>query len=211
MSTSLELYGAKTGNCIRVSISLEEASLPYTVRPVDLAAGQHRAGGHLSLNPAGKVPVLVEPLPDGSRFVLSQSNAILLYIAQKSSSRLLPDNPQKRGRAYERFFYFVTDVIAPSHASFALRGGPNSQAISLLNQHATNALEFADTFVKHSRFIAGDEFSIADISAFTIAESLSSSLDWHSVPNLQRWFCEVAARPSVQRGLKAFDGIAPLA
>jgi len=143
--------------------------------------------------------------------VLSQSNAILLYIAEKSSSGLLPADPQNRGRAYERFFYFVTDVIAPSHASFALRGRPGPQAAALLNERAISALEFADTFVRRSRYMAGDQFSIADISALTIAGSLSSSLDWLAVPNLQRWFYEVTERPAVQRGLRAFDGITPIA
>ncbi|AME27100.1 MULTISPECIES: glutathione S-transferase family protein [Burkholderiaceae] len=207
MSTSLELYGAKTGNCLRVSIALEEASLSYKIRPMDLAGGQQRAEEHLSLNPAGKVPVLVERRACGSRFVLTQSNAILLYIAQKSCSCLLPDDPQNRGRAYERFFYFVTDVIAPNHASFALRDRSSSQAASLLNERAIAALKFADTFVRRSRYMAGDQFSIADICALTITGSLSSGLDWRAVPNLQRWFYDVAERPSVQRGLKAFDGI----
>jgi hypothetical protein len=55
----IELYGARTGNCLRVSIALEEAALPYVVRRVDLRRGEQRRPQHLVLNPMGQVPTVV--------------------------------------------------------------------------------------------------------------------------------------------------------
>src|SRR5258705_6159698 len=119
--SSVELYGAKTGNCLRVSVALEEAEIPYIVRKLDLRRSEHRTPEHLSRNPVGKVPTLVERFRDGRVLTLSQSNAILMYAPEGSPPRLLPSDTAERALVLERFFYFVTDVIAMSHAAFATR------------------------------------------------------------------------------------------
>ena len=103
MKTTLELYGAQTGNCIRAAIALEEAGLSYTPKLVDLSSGAQRGVDHLALNPAGKVPVLVEKEEDREPFILTQSNAIILYAAGKAAGRL-PENDRDRAIVFERFF-----------------------------------------------------------------------------------------------------------
>lgn len=87
MKTTIELYGAPTGNCVRAAIALEVAGIKYAVRHVDLTRGGQRASGYLAINPAGKVPALVETT-DNQRFVLTQSNAIILYADGKAPGRL---------------------------------------------------------------------------------------------------------------------------
>jgi GSH-dependent disulfide-bond oxidoreductase len=87
----LELYGAKTGNSLRAAIGLSEAGLSYRIRHVDLQSGEQRGRAHLALNPAGKVPVLVvRSSAATSTTVVTQSNAILFYAAERSPDRLLP-------------------------------------------------------------------------------------------------------------------------
>ena len=83
MKTTLKLYGAQTGNCIRAAIALEEAGLSYTPKLVDLSSGAHQGVDHLARNPLGKVPVLVEKEEGREPFILTQSNAIILYAAEK--------------------------------------------------------------------------------------------------------------------------------
>jgi GST-like protein len=205
MNTTYELYGAPTGNCIRAAIALEEAGLPYTVQSVDLANGEHRSAAYLALNPAGKVPVLVESQENGPPVVITQSNAIILYAAERAPGRLLPDDSLARSVVYERFFFFVTDVIAVSHAAFFLRsaGVPAGQA--LLVERMFAALESAERYVSDEPYMAGKTFSIADIAAFTITQSVMSQLPWAQLPNLRRWYEQVEARPALARGLKVFD------
>jgi GSH-dependent disulfide-bond oxidoreductase len=94
MKTTIELYGAQTGNCIRAAIALEEAGLSYTPKFVDLSSGAQQGVDHLALNPAGKVPVLVEKEEDQEPFILTQSNAIILYAAGKAAGRLLSRQPR---------------------------------------------------------------------------------------------------------------------
>jgi len=205
MNTTYELYGAPTGNCIRAAIALEEAGLPYTVRSVDLANGEHRSAAYLALNPAGKVPVLVESKENGPPVVITQSNAIILYAAEKAPGRLLPDDSLARAVVYERFFFFVTDVIAVSHAAFFLRDAAVPAGQALLVERMFAALESAERFVSDEPYMAGKTFSIADIAAFTIALSVESQLPWAQLPNLRRWYEQVAARPALARGLKVFN------
>ena len=103
MKTTLELYGAQTGNCIRAAIALEEAGLSYMPKLVDLSSGAHQGVDRLALNPLGKVPVLVEKEEDRDPFILTQSNAIILYAARESAGLLLPENDRDRAIVLERF------------------------------------------------------------------------------------------------------------
>lgn len=207
MNTTLELYGAQTGNCIRAAIALEEAGLSYTPRLVDLSSGAHKSADHLALNPAGKVPVLVEKEGDREPFVLTQSNAIILYAAGKAAGRLLPESDHDRAIALERFFFFVTDVIAVSHAAFSLRGSNAQDGQKILLDRVLATLETAERYVGHDEFMAGKTFSAADIAGFTITQSMKSDLPWPKLPNLRRWFERTEGRPAVRRGLRAFDRI----
>lgn len=204
MTSTLELYGAQTGNSIRAAIALEEAGLPYTPRLVDLASQQHQSADYLTLNPMGKVPVLVETAQDKEPFVLTQSNAIILYAAGKAPGRLLPAAERDRAVAIERLFFFVTDVIAVSHAAFSLRAADADRARDILAKRMLSTLEHAERFVGNDEFIAGAAFSAADIAAFTISKSVEADLPWRKLPKLQRWFAMMEARPAVQRGFAAF-------
>jgi GST-like protein len=207
MPNSTKLYGARTGNCFRVSIALEEAGIAYEVHVVDLGEGEQRSPEYIRLNPAGKVPTLIDHANPEAPFVLSQSCAIMLWAMARAPGRLAPiEEGPLRDRVLERFFYFVTDVIARSHAAFALRrAGASIDAANTLDRLAVEALTAGARFVSNAPFMAGDHFSIADIAAFTIASAYQADLAWAGLPELGRWYKSVAERPAVKRGLGAFD------
>ena len=205
MGSTLELYGAQTGNCIRAVIALEEAGLSYTPKLVDLSSGAHQGVDHLALNPLGKVPVLVEKQEGQAPFILTQSNAIILYAAGKVAGRLLPENDRDRAIVLERFFFFVTDVIAVSHAAFSLRGSGAQEAQTILTERMLATLQTAERYIGEDEFIAGKAFSAADIAGFTIILSVKSELPWPKLTNLRRWFEQVEGRPAVKRGLQVFS------
>lgn len=208
MSDYIDVYGAQTGNCLRVSIALEEAQLAYNVVQVDLKNGQHQKPEHLALNPAGKVPTIIHRKASGRDIVLSQSNAILFYVADKSNGKLWPThNSQQQAIAYERFFYFITDVIAPSHAAFRLRKSEMFDAASILDKQSLSMLEATERFLMDSSFMAGDKFTLVDIVAFTIARAYENDINWNQRPQLKDWYVSMKSRPTIQRGLKAFDNI----
>jgi len=200
MEDVVELYAAPTGNCLRAVMALEEAGISYDLKTVDLKAGAHKRPPYTDLNPAGLVPTAVVPRTDGGPLVLTQSNAIILYAAGKMTGRLLPENDgTARALVLDRFFFFVTDVIVPSGAGFFLKREGEAEAAAKLDRRVLDALAGAERFAQQSRFIAGDNFSIADIAGFTFTRFARPSLPWAKLPNLQRWFEAVETRPGVQR------------
>jgi GST-like protein len=202
----IELYGAPTGNCRRAAIALEEAEIPYTVRFVDLDKGEHKEKPYLDLNPGGQVPTLVENRPDGSRLVLTQSNAISFYAASKAPGKLIPaDTDPMRIVVFERYFFFLTDIITRSNAASYLKRNGHRPAGDLLDAQVLQTLRRAEDFAGQSSFIAGSAFSIADVLAYSITAYVNSSITWGELPNLKRWFDMVEGRPTIQRGYRAFD------
>ncbi|WP_397448026.1 glutathione S-transferase family protein [Pseudomonas sp. NA-150] len=206
MNESIELYGAMTGNSLRVAIALEEAALAYRVKVVDMRHGEHLQPEFLRLNPLGKVPVIIERTESGAECVLTQSNAIIFYLADKAPGTLLPIHDLRlRAVALERFFYFLTDVIAPSHSGFFLRKQGEEAGAAALNQQALLMLVSAERFLTASTFIAGDTFTVADIAAFTIALSYERQIDWSALPLLKAWYERVRTRPAVIRGIVSLE------
>src|SRR5258706_2500008 len=145
--SSVELYGAKTGNCLRVSVALEEAEIPYIVRKLDLRRSEHRTPEHLSRNPVGKVPTLVERFRDGRVLTLSQSNAILMYAAERSPPRLLPSDTAERALVLQRFSSSDVEIDVIRNAGFSFsKPKPMSEAVigHAIDQFALAAKEVKD-------------------------------------------------------------------
>lgn len=206
LESVFELRGARTGNCFRAAIGLCEAGVPFRVHRINFKSGEHRDAEHLALNPAGKVPVLVRRQADGSPdFVLTQSNAILMFAANWAPGLLVPHDSGARAKALEAYFYFVTDVIALNGIGFTLKGeGFLEASQKLIDRHLTRIAE-GERFLSSAGFMGSEQFSVADIAAFTIAQAVSEQLPWDRLPRLADWRERVATRPGVQAGLSAFD------
>lgn len=206
MSAALELYGAQTGNCLRVAVALEELGLPYAVRKLDLGGGEHKREPFLALNPDGRVPVLVDRSDPDDPLTIAQSNAILLHLCDLRPGVLLPvDDIPARAVVLERFFYFVTDVIAANFSAFFLnRSGASPEAAGQFTARSIGAIESAERFLAKSRYMAGDTFSLADVVAVTIVNASRDKIDWADHRLLSRWFDHVGQRPAVLRGMQAF-------
>lgn len=204
----IELYGDATGNALRVAIALEESGLLYRPRKIDLRRGEHQGEDYRRLNPIGRIPTIIDSQgPDARPMVLTQSNAILLYVAEKSG-KLLPPNGEPRARALEWLFLFVTDVIAPSHLGFhlkrALGADADKSAQRWLDERAVSLYGHIDRRLEDLAFLGGRSFSLADIVAYPITVALSDQLRWEALPNLRRWFDSVRTRPTVIRGMNIF-------
>ncbi|WP_434560769.1 glutathione S-transferase family protein [Pseudomonas sp. R1-6] len=204
MSETRELYGASTGNSIRAAIALAEASIEFTPRCLDLRSGDQRAPEYLALNPLGKVPTFADHSVSPA-LVINQSNAIIQYADEQAPGRLSPERPSaQRYRVYDRFYFFVTDVIAPSHSAFFLRQTGQQDASAPLDRRALEHLLMAEAFLE-GEYMAGDFFSMADISAFTFARSVHGQVDWEKLPRMTRWLALIETRPAVRLGLQAFE------
>jgi GST-like protein len=197
-------HGTPTGNCLRVAIALEEVGLAYAPVRVDLHAGEHKASDYLALNPDGRVPVIVDE-DMAPPLLLTQSNAILFHIDARCPDILLPAEPRARAIAIEHHLAVVTDLIAPSHAALLVRRIGETGAADALDTRSAAGFATVERYLTEAPFVSGDRFGLADIAALTLARASETRLDWAALPRLDRWFGDMLKRPSVVRGLKAFD------
>jgi glutathione S-transferase len=105
----VKLYGTPPTRTLRVIWLLNELGLKYEMIPVDLLQGEHKQQDFQQLNPAAKVPVLV----DGS-LVMTESAAIQLYLADKHpEAGFIPASVEDRAQMYRRIFFLVTEIEQP--------------------------------------------------------------------------------------------------
>ena len=197
----MELYTDSSPNGFKATIALAELGLPYRLRHVRIEQGEHRLPAFLALNPHGRIPVLVD-LDTG--IAVFESAAILLYLAEKTG-RLLPAQPQQRWAAIT-WLAFQAASMGPMlgqrvHFEIA-QGGANAAATAHFRQLSEAALATMDGRLAGNAYLAGDEYSIADIASFGwlhIAQLVG--FDFSAWPHLGAWYARVAARPAVQLGV----------
>ncbi|NOR71102.1 MAG: glutathione S-transferase family protein [Methylomarinum sp.] len=198
----INLYTANTFNGQRVSIMLEEIELPYKAHKVDLAKGEQRQAEFLRLNPSGRIPVLVDQAEgDAEPLVITQSTAILQYLAEKSG-KLLPDSIQHRAKVYEWMHFHAIDIGSVIFSAFYLqqRCSPKQiEAAEQLRQRVYELYKYFDQQLSNNEFLAGDNYSIADITALPAVITQQQTLTEYS--HLSRWLQQLKQRPAVQRGM----------
>ena len=197
----MELYTDSSPNGFKATIALAELGLPYRLRHVRIEQGEHRLPAFLALNPHGRIPVLVD-LDTG--IAVFESAAILLYLAEKTG-RLLPAQPQQRWAAITWLAFHAASMgpMLGQRVHFEIaQGGANAAATAHFRQLSEAALATMDGRLAGNAYLAGDEYSIADIASFGwlhIAQLVG--FDFSAWPHLGAWYARVAARPAVQLGI----------
>ena len=209
----LEVYAFSTPNSVRVPVALEEMGLEYTLRPINVRKGEQKEPAFKVINPNGKVPVLVDPAgPKGTRFVLTESSAILIYLAEKTG-KLLPRDGEERACVFEQIFFHVTGIgPAFGQAGYFQKQAPEQipHALARFNAEAARVMNVFDGVLASSRFAAGDEFTIADIAHFGwIWPREFAGVDLAGYTNVRRWYGEVEGRPAVQRAVARVTALVP--
>jgi GSH-dependent disulfide-bond oxidoreductase len=194
-----------SSNGQRVAIMLEEAAIPYRAHLVDLERGEHQGPAYLRINPAGQVPAIVDPdRPGGKPLTLCQSGAILLYLSEKSG-KLMPREPMRRGLALQWFLQAMSDTAPASAILYMVGTIPEitTGTRKLFEQRLLMHLRNCDKRLGEAEFLAG-ELSIADVALYpTVAFRRELIEQAGDLPNLARWVTMMAARPALQRGLRA--------
>ncbi|MQT14554.1 glutathione S-transferase family protein [Segnochrobactrum spirostomi] len=207
----IEVYAFATPNSVKIPIALEEMGLAYTLRSVNVRNDEQKTAKFLSLNPNGKVPVLIDDV-DGERFVLTESAAILIYLAEKTNE-LLPDDRATRARVFEQLFLHASGLSpAFGNAGFFKRSSPEPQPLAeaRFRGEAVRLLGLLDMKLANQAFTAGDDFTIADIAHFGwLWRRQFPGLTLDDTPNLSRWYDDIAARPAVKRAISRVEGLAP--
>lgn len=204
------LYTAPTPNGYKVSVALEELGLDYDTVIVDLIAGEQKAPSFVALNPNAKIPVLIDRAVGD--LAIFESGAILLWLAEKTG-RLLPTDPIERSRAIQ-WLMFQMGGLGPmmGQANVFHRYFPEriEAVIDRYQREGKRLLTVLDRRLSDSAFLAGADFSIADIANWTWARGHEwSGIEIDDLPHLKRWMAVIEARPACARGVQVpFDAVA---
>ena len=204
----LQLYSLPTPNGVKVSIMLEETGLPYEPHRVSFDAQDQLSPEFRSLNPNNKIPAIIDPNgPGGRPLPLFESGAILIYLADKTG-QLLPSDPTGRYLTIQ-WLMFQMGGVGPMFGQvgffnkFAGRSYEDKRPRDRYVAEARRLLRVLDNQLESHRWLAGEEYTIADIATFPWTRSWQNQgLQIDDFPNVKRWHEEIAARPAVQRGVE---------
>ncbi|MCZ8132893.1 MAG: glutathione binding-like protein [Steroidobacteraceae bacterium] len=202
----IELHTTPTANGYRASIALEETGLAYVSRSYDLVKGEHLAPDFLRLNPVGRVPAIVDRGSGEAPIVVFGTQAIATYVAEKTG-RLLPSDPVARAAAHSWAGMVASDAGPAYSGQFVFsRFAPPEQSWGLehFQKQCHRMLGALETRLAEVPYLAGDEYSIADVLAYPLAavSALRYPGDLAAYPALRAWAERVGARPAVQRGMR---------
>ena len=178
----ITLYGTPPTRALRAMWLLNELDLPHEVVAVDLGAGEQHKPEFLALNPAAKLPVLV----DGD-LVISESAAIQLYLADKYGDRfpgggLIPATAEDRGLMYHWLFFLMTEIEAPLwrialHSFLYAEEEKSAAEIALAKRDARRMLAVLEQHMQGRDYLVGDRVTVADFNAaFTLDWALEEDL-----------------------------------
>ena len=213
----IELYYWPTPNGHKITIFLEEAGLPYVIRPVNISKGEQFENAFLAISPNNRMPAIVDrdPADGGAAVSVFESGAILEYLADKSGL-FLPKETRERFEVLQWVYWQMAGLgpmagqnhhfsaYAPEKIPYAIRRYVNETArlYGVLNKRLADR-----------DYIAGN-FSIADIASYPwIVPHERQGQDLDNFPHLKRWYKTIAIRPAVIRAYsrgKEISGGAPV-
>lgn len=187
-------------NPAKVALFLEEVGLPYELVPVDTRKGEQHEPDYRAINPNAKTPALV----DGDAVVFD-SNAILLYLAEKTGRFLPANTPEARGQMYSWLMFVATGIGPYSGQAVHFKHfapEPKTYAVNRYDFEAWRHWNIIDARLAQLRYMLGDEYTLVDMAVWGWARAVPFILGpdaWENLPHVKRLLDEVNARPAAQR------------
>ncbi len=197
----IKFYYAAAPNPVKVALFLEEAGLEYEFCPIDTRKGDQHQPAFLALNPNAKVPAIV----DGDALVFD-SNAILLYLAEKTGKFLPANNPKARGEMLSWLMFIATGIGPYSGQAVHFRHMAPEPKVYALNRYDFEAWRHWNILEAHlakNKYMLGDTYTLVDMAFWgwsrAVPRVLSGDDVWTKLPNVKRLMDEISARPAAQR------------
>jgi GST-like protein len=203
---TIDLYTWGTPNGRKISIMLEEVGMDYAVHPIDIGKDDQFAPDFLKISPNNKIPAIVDPDgPGGAPVSVFESGAILIYLAEKTGSPLLPSDPRKRIATLE-WLMFQMGGLGPmfGQANHFLQFNPGKSdyAEQRYRTEAHRIYGVLDKRLAENSHVAGDFYSIADIAIYPwVARWEWHQIELSSLKHVTRWFDALGAREAVKKGM----------
>jgi GST-like protein len=202
----LKFYFSGAPNPTKVALFLEEAGVPYEAIPVDTRKGEQFKPAFVAINPNSKVPVIV----DGDATVFD-SNAILLYLGEKTGKFMPPNTPAARGELLS-WLMFVATGIGPYSGQAVHFKHHTPERIAYAHNRYQFEVERHYTILnerlgKH-RYMVGNTYTIVDMCLWGWARMVPYILGedaWSKLPNVKRLVDEISARPAAAKAVALKD------
>ncbi len=201
----LKLYYWPTPNGKKITIFLEETGLPYEIVPVAIGKGEQFEPDFLAFSPNNKIPALTDPDgPDGKPISVFESGAILVYLAEKTG-KFMPSEPRGRNEVM-CWLMMQMGTVGPmmgQYNHFAIYATDKNQeyATERYSNERLRIYGVLDRRLKDHAFLAGADYSIADMATFPWILPEMQKVDMSEFPHVDRWHKEISARPAVERGM----------
>ena len=203
----IDLYYAPTPNGWKISIMLEEISIPYKVIPVNLGKGDQFKPEFLAISPNNRMPAIIDHDGfEGEQVSVFESGAILMYLGEKTG-KFFPQTPPEKTRVLEWLFWQVGGLgpMAGQLSHFVNYApnfpGDHSYSTARYQNEYDRLLGVMDTALKDREYLAG-EYSIADMASFPWVTAYKRyEVDLDVFKNVRRWFDAIKSRPAVRKGI----------
>ncbi len=199
----IDLYYWPTPNGHKITIFLEETSLDYQIKPVNIGRGEQFEESFLKISPNNRMPAIVDQNPSsgGSAISVFESGAILLYLAEKVQS-YIPSDLRKRVQTLEWLFWQMGGLgpmLGQNHHFVSYAPEKLPYAINRYVNETARLYAVLDKQLQGREFIVG-EYSIADMACYPwIVLYERQQQDLNNFPNLKRWFYRIKERDAVVR------------
>ena len=196
----IKFYWNTAPNPAKVALYLEESGLPYEVLPVDTRKGEQHAANYKAINPNAKVPSI-----DDDGVVVFDSNAILLYLGQKTGKFLPADRPKAQAQMFS-WLMFIASGIGPYSGQYVhfknFAPEPKEYALNRYDFEAWRHWNIVNDHLGQQAWMAGDSYSLVDMALWgwaRIAPFVLGADTWDKLPHVKRLVDEINARPAAQR------------
>lgn len=211
----IQLYSLPTPNGVKVSIALEEMQLPYEAHLVSFQTNDQLTPEFVGTFPNNKIPAIIDPQgPGGKPLALFESAAILIYLAEKSGSPLLPADPAARYETLQ-WLMFQMGGVGPMFGQvgffhkFAGKDFEDKRPRDRYVNESKRLLGVLEQRMQGREWIMGEQITIADIAIWPWVRNMvdengynaSELVGWSEFPELQRVLKAFVARPATQKGL----------
>jgi len=200
----IELYYWPTPNGHKITMFLEEAELDYTIRPINISAGDQFKSEFLAFSPNNRMPAIIDrdPADGGEPVTVFESGAILLYLAEKAA-RFLPADLRGRKTVTEWLFWQMGGLgpMAGQNHHFGIYAPEKiPYAINRYVNETNRLYGVLDRRLAGRPFLAGDNYSIADMAAYPwVVPWKRQQQNLDDFANLRRWFDSIRERPATLR------------
>ena len=196
----IKFYYHTSPNPVKVALYLEETNTPYQLVPIDTRKGEQHTPEFMAINPNAKTPAIVD-----GKTAIFDSNAILLYLAEKTGQFLPANTPEARGPMYS-WLMFVASGIGPYSGQCVhfkhFAPEPKEYAVNRYDFEAWRHWKIVDDQLAKHRYMLGDVYTLIDMSVWGWARVVPFVLGadaWEKLPNVKRLLDEINARPAAQR------------